>query len=115
MGYKKFISPLCSINTSPLYYLHVIILHVIITHSALSIRAENNGQQVAGHDDRPNIFYPRQTPNLAGQIMKTIMFFWPKEYRIMLAIDLNYYIGCGHNWDFTLVKGFNRGKKILLY
>ena len=38
-------------------------------------RAANNGQQVAGHDDRPNIFYPGQTPILAGQIMNTNNFF----------------------------------------
>ena len=31
-------------------------------------KAQNNGQQVAGHDDRPNIFKPGQTPILAGQI-----------------------------------------------
>ena len=39
------------------------------------IRAENNRQQVAGHDDHPNIFQPGQTPILAGQIMNTIFFF----------------------------------------
>ena len=41
--------------------------------------------------------------------MKTIIFFWPKEYRITLAIDLNYYIGCGHNWDFNVAE-CNLGK-----
>ena len=41
-----------------------------------SFRAENNGQQVAGHDGRPNIFLPGQTPILAGQIMNTTNFFF---------------------------------------
>ena len=41
----------------------------------LIFRAENNGQQVAGHNDRPNIFYPGQTPILACQIMNTNNFF----------------------------------------
>ena len=43
-------------------------------------RAENNGQQVTGHDDRPNIFQPEQTSTLASQIMNTIIttiIFWP--------------------------------------
>ena len=45
------------------------------------IRAENNRQQVAGHDDHPNIFQPGQTPILAGQIINTFFFFFlPKEY-----------------------------------
>ena len=39
-------------------------------------RAENSGQQVAGHDDRPNIFLPGQTPILAGQIMNTNNFLF---------------------------------------
>ena len=43
--------------------------------TSLLLRAENNGQQVAGHDDRPNIFQPGQTPILAGQIMNTNNFF----------------------------------------
>ena len=40
-------------------------------------KAQNNGQQVAGHDDRPNIFQPRQTPILAGQINEYYNFFLP--------------------------------------
>ena len=39
------------------------------------IRAENNRQQAAGHDDHPNIFQPGQTLIMAGQIMNTIFFF----------------------------------------
>ena len=66
-------------------------------------RAENNGQQVAGHDDGPNIFQPGQTSILAGQIMNTNNFFLPKEYPIMLAIDRYYYIDV-HIFDSKLVK-----------
>ena len=40
-------------------------------------KAQNNGQQVAGHDDRPNIFQPGQTPILAGQINEYYNFFLP--------------------------------------
>ena len=32
---------------------------------------------------------------------------WELEDKNFLKID----IGCGHTWDLTLVKGFNRGKK----
>ena len=42
---------------------------------AATRRAQNNGQYVAGHDDRPNIFLAGQTRILAGQIMNTIIFF----------------------------------------
>ena len=55
--------------------------------SALSCKAQNNRQQVAGHDDRPNIFQHGQTPILAGQINEYYNFFSPMEYRIMLAVD----------------------------
>ena len=68
-----------------------------------TFRAANNGQQVAGHDDRPNIFYPGQNPILAGQIMNTNNFFLPQEYPIMLAIDRYYYIDV-HIFDSKLVK-----------
>ena len=34
----------------------------------ISAKAQNNGLQVASHDDWPNIFQPGQTPILAGQI-----------------------------------------------
>ena len=46
-------------------------------------KAQNNGQQVAGHDDRPNIFKPGQTPILAGQINEYNFFFclWNIELR----------------------------------
>ena len=40
-------------------------------------KAQNNGQQVASHDDRPNIFQPGQTPILAGQINEYYNFFLP--------------------------------------
>ena len=30
--------------------------------------------------------------------------------QIMLCIFSQTHIGCGHTWDLTLVKGFNRGK-----
>ena len=39
-------------------------------------RAENNGQLVGGHGDRPNIFLAGQTRILAGQIMNTMIFFF---------------------------------------
>ena len=41
-------------------------------------KAQNNGQQVAGHDDRPNIFQPGQTPILAGQINEYYSFFFAR-------------------------------------
>ena len=44
--------------------------------SELSVKAQNNGQQVACHDDRPNIFQPGQTPILAGQINEYYNFFF---------------------------------------
>ena len=68
-----------------------------------SHRAENNGQQFAGHDDRPNIFSPGQTPILAGEIMNTNNFCLPMEYPIMLAINRYYYIDA-HIFDNKLVK-----------
>ena len=52
-----------------------------------ALRAQNNGQLVAGHDDRPNNFLTGQTWILAGQIMNTMIFFPYMEYQITLAID----------------------------
>ena len=51
------------------------------SHSGILLsksKAQNNGQQVAGHDDRPNIFQPGQTPILAGQINEYYNFFFAR-------------------------------------
>ena len=60
----------------------------------LQVQGWKYGQQVDGHDG--------QTLILAGQIMNTIIFF-PKEYRITLAIDLFCYIDV-HIFESNLVK-----------
>ena len=54
-------------------------------------------------DSRLPVMMTGQTPILAGQIMNTNNFFWPKEYPIMLAIDRYYYIDV-HIFDSKLVK-----------
>ena len=64
---------------------------------------KNNGQQVAGHDDRAKYFLARTNPDPGRSNNEYCKFFWPKEYRITLAIDRFHYIDV-HILDSKLVK-----------
>ena len=67
------------------------------------IRAENNRQQVAVHDDCRNIFLARTNPNSGWSNNEYYNFFLPEECQITLAIDRFYYIDV-HIFDSKLLK-----------
>ena len=72
--------------------MEIIALYGLCAQWTMISRAENNGQQVTGHNDQPNIFLA-QTNLDSGQLNNECYnIFLPKEYQIMLAIDHFYYI-----------------------
>ena len=74
----------------------------VFSESHYHFSAENNGQQVAGHDDRPNYFLVRTNPDSGRSNNEYYDFFLPKEYRITLAKD---------HFDYTDIHTFDSNLK----